>query len=335
MLFVGYQSAVQYWRVVRAGLISEPSPSENVRIQKEDFLPRAVCSCMPDLPIDNQLMPHILVSDVNHVNRSSKVRHHVCSEELPPGSFCKHSFQTMVASPELCLLQAAKECGPKQTILLLELCCEFMGCYSLFDGNRRGFVTCEPLVTKKRMREYIGKLPKRTRGAKLLNRVVELSGERSWSPRETDCFLALSLPPELGGFGLPQPRMNPFDQKDDELEDDRYMVDLCWDDSKAVFEYDGKYDHDTVEKARKDKERRSALASQGYKVIVAVNESVNGEVPYRSKVRQVFGAIGAPMPNFSPKELDAQSALREALFDPSHYYKSPYLVPILPSKETA
>ena len=142
--------------------------------------------------------------------------------------------------------------------------------------------------------------------------------------------MALTLPPEMGGFGLPQPLMNPFDEQNVGHEDgmDRFMVDLCWEERKTVFEYDGKVDHGTLQKADYDKERRSALASRGYKVIVAVNASVKDEESYRNKVGQVFGAMGLPMSAFSPRELDAQRALREALFDPSHYYETPYLTPI-------
>ena len=330
MLFLGYESAVQYWRAVRAGLVAKPDYSKIATVAHEGYRAKEVIECVPTLCIVGQFAPQILVSSVNHINRSDKARFRLCATELPEGSFCEHTSYTMVASPELCLLHAAKDCGPKRMIALVELCCEFMGCYSLYEDDIRGFVTCKPLVTKERMREYIGMLPKRTRGAVLLRRAVELSGERSWSPRETDCFMALTLPPEMGGFGLPQPLMNPFDEQGDGQEDskDRFMVDLCWEERKTVFEYDGKVDHGTLQKADYDKERRSALASRGYKVIVAVKASVKDEESYRNKVGQVFGAMGLSMPAFSPRELDAQRALREALFDPSHYYETPYLTPI-------
>ena len=61
---------------------------------------------------------------------------------------------------------------------------------------------------------------------------------------------------------------------------------------------------------------------------MAVNASVKDEESYRNKVGQVFGAMGLPMSAFSPRELDAQRALWKALFDPTHYYETPYLTPI-------
>lgn len=336
MLFLGFESAVQYWRAVRAGLVPAPDYARVTVVSNEAHHAGEVVECVPTLPIEEQLTPQVLVSSVNHINHSDAARFRLCAAELPGGSFCAHTSYTMVASPELSLLQAAKDCGPKEIITLIELCCEFMGCYSLCDDDVRGFVTCKPLVTKSRMEEYIRALPKRTRGAKLLQRAVELSGERSWSPRETDCFLALTLPSEMGGFGLPQPLMNPFDEEGEmgERGTDRYMVDLCWEDSKTAFEYDGKLDHGTIEKANQDKERRSALASRGYKVIVAVNESVGNEDAYRRKISQVLGAMELQMPSFNDEELAAQNALRERLFDPAHYYKSSYLIPIKKKAES-
>lgn len=336
MLFLGFESAVQYWRVVRSDLLPYPAHSKFVMVECEDHLLKEVDDSAPDLPIDKQSITHVLVHDRRLFHKSKKIEYHLCAKPLPAGSFCQHVYGVVVASPELTLLQAAQDLGNKGFTTLLELCCEFFGDYSLDDGERRGFVNCQPLVTRDQMLEYLGRLPKRTYGAKILGKAVELAGEHSRSPRETECYLAMTLPPELGGFGLPRPILNlpsPIDDGDASITDDRgYLVDLAWNDGMVIFEYDGVIDHTEKEKVLQDKERRSVLASMGKTVIVATKESASNDEMFRKKVAQVFRALDIPLPSYSDDDVTAQSKLRETLFDPAHHSKSPYITPIIPKE---
>ena len=338
MLFLGHESAAQYWRTARAGLIPFPKCARADIVYNEVHLIEEVIELKPDLPIENQELPHILVSDKRLTHASDDAFYHVCAKRFPAGSFYQHTQWVAIASPELTLLQAAQDLGNQGLITLLELCCEFMGCYSLNDGDRRGFTTCDPLVTRKQMREYIDKLPKWMRGKRLLGNAIELAGENSRSPRETECFLAFSLSPELGGFGLSQPKMNlPTARSDDQGESadkQYYLVDLAWKEGNVVFEYDGTIDHSEPEKVRKDKERRSELASQGKAVIVGVKESVGNDGSFRDKAAQVFRALDIPWPEFNETEMREQSRLRAQLFDPTHHSLQPYIKPIVPKNDT-
>ena len=337
MLFLGFESAVQYWRTVRANLIPFPEYSQMTAVVDEDCLLKVVRDAVPDLPICEQVTPQVLVSQMKLIHKSKKVDYHLCDRILPKGSFFRHTFSVRVASPELCLLQAASDLGAGGFITLLELCCEFMGRYTLCEGTKRGFLECEPLLTRDRMEEYLDYFPKRTRGADLLRRAIDLVGEDSRSPRETECFLALTLPPKLGGFGLPKPKMNPpvplEDEDDDSADGSAYYADLMWEDKKVIFEYDGGLDHSEDEAVKKDKERRSVLASLGYYVVVAFKESVSDDERFKDKVEQVFRALDIPMPAFSEKARGAQSSLRDLLFDPMHHLESDYITPITPKIE--
>ena len=335
MLFLGYESAVQYWRAVRAGLIPFPTRSEISSVSGGDHLCRDILEFAPDLPIASQPKPHVLVSQAKLIHRSDKVCYHLCSDTLPKGSFCRHTSYVRVASPELCLLQSAQALGSGGMIALIELCCEFMGGYSLCDGIDRGFTSCEPLIIRADLQEYLDKLPPRTKGAVLLRRAARLAGEGSRSPRETECFLIFSLPPEMGGLGLPQPMMNPpLPVEDGSLTDDEgYMVDLSWEDRKVIFEYDGERDHSSHEQVKRDKERRSVLASLGYTVIVAVNDSVNDTERFKKKASQVFRALGRQLPENCEDEDGLAASLRTTLFNPLHHYSSPYTTPIIPDQK--
>ena len=203
----------------------------------------------------------------------------------------------------------------------------------------RGFVECPPFVTRERLIEYIGNLPRGTRGGALLRRAVALAGENSRSPRETECFLAMTLPPEIGGFNLPRPTMNPpipISEEDGVLsDDDHYLADLNWSDKNTIFEYDGDFDHSSPSRVARDKERRSVLASMGHTVIVAVKDSMSEDDSYLRKIAQVFRALDIPMPSFNSKEQAAQFKLRRVLFNPIHHFASPYITPIIPNREDA
>lgn len=334
MLFLGYESAVQYWRAVRAELVPFPIYSRAVVVANEDHLLKEIRESVPMLPIKDQFAPQLLVSQTKLIHQSDEIGYHLCSKALPKGSFYQHTYGVTIAAPELSLLHAAKAVGSKGIVTLLELCCEFMGCYTLCEGTTRGFIECLPLITRERLIEYIDNLPHGTRGSALLRRAVTLAGENSRSPRETECFLAMTLPPEMGGFNLPHPMMNPpipISEEDEVLtDDDYYLVDLSWEDKNAVFEYDGDFDHSSPSRVARDKERRSVLASMGHTVIVAVRDSMSEDDSYLRKIAQVFRALDIPMPSFSSEEKAAQSRLRGVLFDSMHHFSSPYITPIVP-----
>lgn len=339
MLFLGYESAVQYWRAVRAELVPFPLYSHAVVVANEDHLLKEIRESAPMLPIKDQFAPQLLVSQTKLIHRSEGIGYHLCSKTLPKGSFYQHTYGVSIAAPELSLLHAAKAVGSKGIVTLLELCCEFMGCYTLCEGTMRGFVECPPFVTRERLIEYIGNLPRGTRGGALLRRAVALAGENSRSPRETECFLAMTLPPEIGGFNLPRPTMNPpipISEEDGVLsDDDHYLADLNWSDKNTIFEYDGDFDHSSPSRVARDKERRSVLASMGHTVIVAVKDSMSEDDSYLRKIAQVFRALDIPMPSFNSKEQAAQFKLRRVLFNPIHHFASPYITPIIPNREDA
>ena len=334
MLFLGYESAVQYWRAVRAGLVPFPSEAQITVVSNEDHLVKEVRCSAPALPIDGQFQPDVLVSQTKLIHRSDEVRCHLCARGLPSGSFCRHTSDVVVASPELCLLQAAHSLGYEGAIALYELCCEFLGCYTLCEGNPRGFIECPPLTTRQRVIDFLDKLPNGTNGRKLLRFATERVGENSRSPRETECYLTMTLPTRCGGFNLPHPVMNsPILLKEAASTlscDDYYLVDLFWEDRGVIFEYDGELDHSTSDRVARDKERRSVLASMGFTVVVGTKDSVSDDAALRRKMAQVFKALGIRMPSFQSEELAAQESLRRILFNPSHHLDSPFTTPIVP-----
>ena len=107
MLFLGYESAVQYWRAVRAGLIPFPPEAQITVVSNEDHLLKEVRYSAPTLPIGGQYQPDVLVSRIKFIHRSDDIRYHLCARPLPSGSFFRHTGGVAVASPELCLLHAA------------------------------------------------------------------------------------------------------------------------------------------------------------------------------------------------------------------------------------
>ena len=332
MLFLGHEYSAQYWRAVGSGLVKKPRRSNVRLVSNELHLKKDVAEAVPALPVANATRPHVLVSSRTMMHRSKDIEYHLCCREIPPGSFCEVEKDVLVASPALCLLHAAQTAKPDRILPLIELCCEFLGGYSLCENTPRGFLDHAPFLTKKELDAFIEALPKRTRGVRMLKTALGFACSGSKSPRETECFIALTLPTEMGGYGLERPEVNMRVDVDDEdfifSNVKTYFVDLCWRDAMVGFEYDGGFDHNDPPKVAADKRRRSVLAALGYSVIIADNETASDYRSFDQKARQVIRALELASPRYSGKEKTAQKKLHRYLFDPRHHAIFPFTAPI-------
>ena len=266
---------------------------------------------------------HVLTSHDARRHANPALVAHLLTRTLPTGSFCRVSDQLMVVSPELAFVQS---CLPARDLPNIELALELCGSYALATHGLRCRFDCPPLTSVQKLRLYLARLGRHV-GTSAARRALEQCTDGMASPRETEVYLLVILPPTAGGYGLPRPLVN-YEVRvrgtaaEALASEDHYRVDLAWklpDGRYVVLEYDGSDEHDMdPEKVLADKERRSVLAAMGYVVIVIAKRDLASAPALRAKMSQVCMALGRELPAFSPEEQAAQEALLAWLGNPHH-----------------
>lgn len=266
---------------------------------------------------------HVLTSHDARRHATPALVAHLMTRTLPAGSLCRISDQLMVVCPELAFVQS---CLPARDLPNIELALELCGSYALATRGLKCVFDCPPLTSVQSLRAYLARLG-RFLGSSAARRALELCMDGMASPRETEVYLLVVLPPAAGGFGLPRPLVN-HEVKVRETaaevlaSEGCYRVDLAWqlpDGRYVVLEYDGSDEHDVdPAKVLADKERRSVLAAMGYTVIVIAKRDLASVPALRVKMAHVCMALGRELPVFSPEERAAQEALLSWLGNPRH-----------------
>ena len=241
-----------------------------------------------DLGIDTLDM---LVSKRTDRRRTKHVATHLCSNELPAGSFIslghwRGDLDAYVCSPELAYLQAAHDGDAAEAIYAgYAMTSDYRldnlapgGVTSRDKGMRDGRLTTKELIAA-----YIDKSPKVRELAKakaLLAYVIE--GSRS--PRESGLCMFMSLPARYGGYALGKAELNKkyfirdgygdgrkgklrvLERTPDitltakaEVGMDKVKAGLLPEVLTALVDYDSDAIHDGSEKIHKDAERRNEL----------------------------------------------------------------------------
>ena len=291
-LCLGFETAALYWRAVRVGDLSMPTPLTLTSVPNSCTAGARRISRVDLSPLDKLPIPsdgsksdlHVMVSDQTHKWRNREVRAHLSLSTLPPESIFRVSPEIIVASPELTLLQLARTSSLLPSI---ELACEWCGSYALTSGEDSCLYDRTPITDLTRLKKLLAQKPK-PRGSTAMIKVVEFASERLASPRETECLLILVLPVRLGGFALPVPLVN-------------QQIPL----GSTPFG------------------RRSVLAALGYTVIVITKRDLESLPALERKVQQIVFALGvkveSPMDEKGSSEAQkARKALFAWLFDCKH-----------------
>ena len=101
MLFLGYESALEYWRAAGCGLAPLPEQSAICSVADEAIHKKEISALAPQLKLANRPPLHVLVSKREAINSSRCVKRHLCTRKLPAGAFCSISDMVLVASPAL------------------------------------------------------------------------------------------------------------------------------------------------------------------------------------------------------------------------------------------
>ena len=241
---------------------------------------------------------HILVDCQEHRIQSQLVKNHVWTGTLPAGSLYRLAPGVLLASPGLCVLQAAASSGiPRAAAVAME-CMGRYGCVT----DEREFLKRDPLLSREELRGYLDGV-KVGSWARRARRALDLALENSRSPLETRAALTLTLPVALGGYALPRPEMNhlivpraedyPYSQYA------QYEVDMCWPERRTVIEVDSYEFHLNKDKLDTDAKKRNSLKAMGWAVSSVTAGQLSGDaldvlVRQISRDLGVFG--GSPPP---------------------------------------
>lgn len=192
----------------------------------------------------------------------------------PAGSFCQVANGIYAASPELCFVQLGNRVSPLELILYGSALCSI---FVIDPAAHGGLTQRRPLTTKRRIARFIDRNPRLT-GISHARKALPYLVENAASPPEVFLQMALTLPPFLGGFGLPGCRANyriALSARSQTIARRKALIpDCCWPQQRLAVEYDSNAEHLTSHQITLDATKRLSLEAEGYKVISVTAEQL-------------------------------------------------------------
>lgn len=194
--------------------------------------------------------------------------------QIPDGVGGMIPCQILIASPELCFMQAAAKCSFLETIRLgYDLC----RTYLLDDKSEYGQTHSNPPVSTDMLRAFLSRMEGR-RGCRDARRALKYVRDCSNSPMETRLAIVQTLPFVLGGFSIDGQELNGkvffSEQAASIFRRNKCSCDSIWRDKKVAMEYDSNKTHLTPEQHDWDKRKATALMADGYKVFSVTSNMV-------------------------------------------------------------
>ena len=202
-LVLGHISALEYWL--------SPPGKPSARVASSAFELPSKAASASDVESLSALSPrtfslpvHAMTGVTVKNERPGLIAHHLHSASTSARSFYRISDDLHVCSPELAFVQMANVLPLPDLIRLgYELC----GAYSLSEQADGGFFKRRQFVSPRKLQAFVDNSAK-IHGRKSALRALRHILPNSASPAETRLAMCLSLPCNLGGFGLPRPVLN-------------------------------------------------------------------------------------------------------------------------------
>ena len=246
----------------------------------------------------------------------SILRYHIQKAQLPRHSLYPLRDGIHVASPELCFVQQCQSLSFEQAAALGM---EITGTYALRTETlgfpaKRDYQLANVLSLRRKVLAW-----QDLHGLKTARKVAPYLANGSASPMETATYLLLCLPQHYGGYGLPQPELNPELKLDREeqllLHTVSVKPDLLWRKQGLIIEYDGEYHNDPAQAAH-DNKRRIVLETLGYQVETLKKQDVFDPIAFDHFANMLAKRLGKRARPLTLKQEYAREALRESLLVP-------------------
>lgn len=256
-------------RPSRARAVSEAAP-------QDDEAQRLLWALGSSLPVGTDRID-VLVGSEAARHQTETVRSHLCTENLPAGSFIltdAFGIEFYLSSPELVFLQMAGELEMDHLVYVgFALCSRFM----LSDIEPGGCALRErPLTTTERIRGYLDRLPSGTRNCAKARRALEHVRDGARSPKEGAIAMLIGMPLRYGGRALGTTEMNQemrFYDGEDFRGNSRWVtripdIVVTAKDDKGIerrvgVDYDPTITHGDPSEVSSDIDRRNLIAPKG------------------------------------------------------------------------
>ena len=286
---LSHHSARAFW------LSHDVDALTSLRPSKCDVLARplpdmSVCSTLlrQNLYLADSDPVHILVSDTESRRYVSGWTYHICSADLPQGSFWRIAQQLYVTSPELSFLLMGGELTEAQ---MAEYATNLCASYFIEMPNRAIRPRSRQVTSIEKIGAYLHNMHA-VYGRKKALCGLRWATQGSASPMETKLFLRLCIPTRQGGYGLPKPMLNyriDPGRCGSLSEQNYYVADLCWPEYGVIVEYDGEAYHQDVSS---DKRRANALEMLEWRVFSITRHEMFDAFAFDMFARQVCKALG-------------------------------------------
>ena len=317
-LVVGYESALEFWRGVRAaaGLRDEGDPEGRVfgerRLSVSEMAELAARACGTDVPI------HVQVSGAGARHHNELIVDHVWAG--PEGGKAPFSLGNglSVARMPVVFVQLAQELDE---ISLAQVACEMCGTYGLAPWAERGMVNdVRPLVGLSELDAYAhDALALGVRGASRACDALRLVAPMSNSPRETDSSILLALGRPRGGLGFGGFELNKTIRLSGKAAEAvgtaTIKPDFSWGD-RIVTEYDSEAEHRSPEQLARDERKRLAYRSVGMDCLTLTNGILSSDAALNLFADDLERSLGLRRRPANQHMLERRAELRARLFGP-------------------
>ena len=237
-------------RISAASLVSDvPGASASRRLPERELAMLGVTA----RPV------HLLVAEHRLQRQSRDVVSHLWQPPRPRGTIVRLSKEVYALSPVACLVQMAARLDD---VCLLRDLFHLCGAYRTWNGE---VLERRPLSCRHEVWGYL-RLVRGRRGVLRLRRLAGHVLDGSASPLETAAALLLTLPEEMGGYGLPEPVLNDELLLHSPVAREVRRPDISWPDRGVDVEVLSKKFHGSPDRLGPDSARKTHLQRAGMRV---------------------------------------------------------------------
>ena len=314
-LVIGFDSAVEYWRMARVALSAQPEPEGRVLGERPLSWAARARRALELLGLESPV--DTVVADARLRCKADHLAEHVWKG--PIGEEHVHALgnDVYVCRVWVAIAQLA---ASGDEIELARLAYEMCGTYGLTPWAAEGVAhDLQPLTSVSELRAYATTLAAlRVRGAAKMLDVLEIVADGSNSPRETDLAIFLSTSRAKGGAGLRGFRLNERMRLGGAI-GQRYgqgevVPDFLW--KGVVVEYDSDEWHSTAAAKRRDERKRRIYGAMGLECLTMTSDIPRSNQKLGAFVDDLERALGVRRGPLSVRMSTAREELRERLFGP-------------------
>ncbi|MBQ9059464.1 MAG: hypothetical protein IJ125_09795 [Atopobiaceae bacterium] len=262
----------------------------------------------------------LLVFDKALVSQRKGLCYHLWGRPIPSGAFIRLNDELYLSSPAFIFLQLAQELNPFELALVgMELCGMFAKTgnetkdfRSRDVENRNVEFGLKPACSKRRI-ETLLKNVKGAWGAKQARVVASWITDNAASPMESAAYLLLTLPRKRGGYGLPQPALNPELRFRDNRETITRYPDLYWKSHSIDVEYQSDYAHTGNWRRYLDSKRQVLLTINDVTVLPLTRDQLMNVDDFHAFAHGLQKLLGIRKRPVSPDWEFQRAQLRKAL----------------------